>query len=248
MTVQEHCSQFSARQLKLLDALYSTKPPPSLTSLSITNLCLLYRRPDNFRRHPSLGVASRLTDLTINLLSDDEHAKVSGKDDRPIVYGPRDYLPPSWAPLQSFTLRSPRGLFHTHDICPHGLFYPRLTSLSLQNISLGRPSSAGSMISFITLHKATLQTLEIISCPIIISGDMLCFWSDIWNRFATELTALLTITVAPPQGPTMLDLGYTTFVKDKEFETYLVSPIRVNSDRLALKRFEEVVEVRRRGI
>ena len=68
---------------------------------------------------------------------------------------------------------------------------------------------------------------------------MPCFWSDIWNRFATKLTALVTITVAPPQEPTMLGLGYATFVGDKEFEMSLVSLMRVNSDRLNLKRFAE---------
>jgi hypothetical protein len=105
------------------------------------------------------------------------------------------------------------------------------------------------MITFIMSHKTTLQTLEIMSCPIVVSGatgEPLGFWSDIWNRFANGLTELVEVTVvAGPQEQTILGLGYQTFVENKEFEAYLLS-LQVNSDRLALKKLEDVVEARRR--
>jgi hypothetical protein len=248
---QEHNSQFLTRQLKLLDAIYRTKLPSTLTSLTVTNLCLLHRRPNNSSKfRPSF--TSRITELTITVLSNEEHQKVAGKEDSPIVHGPRDYIPTSYSPLQLFILRSPRGLFHTHDLCPHGLFYPRLTTLSLYNIVLGRPSSAGSMISFIVSHKNTLQTLEIISCPVIVAGeanDAQGFWSHIWDRFAKELTKLIDITVVTGSPEeTILSLGYTTFAENKELETYLLSPPRVDSDRLALKGFKDTVEARRNRV
>ena len=248
---QEHSSQFSTRQLKLLDAICRTKPPSTLTSFTVTNLCLLYRRPNN-RPNFRPSFLSRLTELTINVLSNEEHQKVAGQEDSPIVHGPRDYIPTSYSPLQSFILRSPRGLFHTRDLCPHGLYYPHLTTLSLHNIVLGRPSSAGSMISFIVAHKNTLQTLKIISCPIIVAGeanDAQGFWSHIWNRFANELTELIDVTVVTgPPEETILSLGYTTFVENKELETYLLSSLRVDSDGLALKGFKDTVEARRKKV
>ena len=250
MIFQEHSSQFSTRQLKLLDAIYGTNPPSTLASLTVANLCLLYRRPNNSpNSRPSFK--SRLTKLTISVLSTEEHRKVAGKEDSPIIHGPGDYIPTSYSPLQSFTLRSPQGLFHSHDLCPHGLYYPRLTILSLHNIVLGRPSSAGSMISFISCHKNTLQTLEIVSCPIIVgeANGAQGFWSHIWNRFAEELTELINfIVVTGPREETILNLGYMTIVENKELETYLLSPPRVDSDRLALKGFQDTVEARRNRV
>lgn len=244
--IRDQRVEFIARQKKLLGALYSSKPHQSLKSLTIVNLCLLHPRADrsHSRRSTKAKSFTQLHDLTITLLSDAEHAQVAEGDDRPVVQGPRDHLPPSHSQLRSLTLRSPRGLFHTHDLCPHGLIYPNLTVISLENIVLGRPSSSGGMISFIFSHKATLRKLELRSCPVIISDcttDALRYWSQIWDRFAADLSVLTDFTVTHGQFGT----GYTMFVEDKELETIILAPLRSQADEAALDSFRRVVTERR---
>ena len=237
--------EFIARQ-KFLRALYTSEPHPSLTSLVVTNLCLLYPRVDRHHSHRNIKATflTQLEHLSITFLSDAEHAQVAEGDTRPVVPGPRDHLPPSHSQLRSLTLRSPRGLFHTHDLCPHGLFYPNLTTLSLENIVLGRPSSSGGMISFILSHKSTLRKLELRSCPVIISDcatDSLRYWSQIWDRFATELSDLTDLTLTHGHFGT----GYKMFVEDKELETIILAPLRSQADEAALENFRQVVTERR---
>lgn len=247
-TVKERCGEFVSRQSKLLEAVYNSKPSPALKSLTITNLCLLHPRPDRRRRNPRLSIISQLSDITLILLSNAEHAQLAEGDGRPVVHGPRDYLPPSHSRLDSLTLRSPRGLFHTHDLCPHGLIYPHLTSISLENIVLGRPSSTGSMISFILSHKTTLRRLELTRCSIIVTDntdDSLRYWSHIWDRFSKDLTSLSELKIVQSSSEqTKTSTGYTMFVEDKELEMFLLSPMRSKTDDSALERFQRVVKQR----
>lgn len=249
-TVEEHGASFLSRQMTLLDALRNSEPPPSLKSLSITNLCLLHRHPER-RGGAQRSFFSQLSEITITVLSSAEHGLVAAthSGNRPIVYGPRDYLPQSHSHLTSLTLRSPRGIFHTHDLCPHGIYYPRLNTLSLENIVLGRPSSPGSMISFILSHKLTLQKLELFSCSVIVTGDpdeALGSWSQILNRFSKDLKVLREINiVAGSQENAKVGMAYTMFVENKELEAYLSSAQRVKADNLSLERIRYVVDTRR---
>ena len=246
-SVRDHrVVEFISRQKKMLGALYTSEPHPSLQSLSITNLCLINPRADRHLRSWSNRATflAQLHDLSITFLSNEEHVQAAEGDARPVVQGPRDHLPPSHSQLRSLTLQSPRGIFHTHDLCPHSLFYPNLTTLSLENIVLGRPSSSGGMISFILSHKATLQKLELRSCPVIISDcstDSLRYWSQIWDRFAKDLSDLTDLTVTHGHFGT----GYTMFVEDKELETIILAPLRSLADEAALDNFRQVVAERK---
>ena len=103
----QHCSQFS---VKLLDTLYNPKPPPYLISLSITNLCLPYRRLDN-RHHPNLWhLASLILQLTCFRMKSTQKCReiyplsTTPQPSRPLPYARHM---PTWTLLSTFNVIVP---------------------------------------------------------------------------------------------------------------------------------------------
>lgn len=94
------------------------------------------------------------------------------------------------------------GFIPCLDVQP--LHFPLLTSLSLCHFLFGHSGQGPhDLDDFVVRHKMTLRSLTLDSCPMLFDewGPEL-LWSEIWQRFQTELENLdyLAVSWAPGEG------------------------------------------------
>lgn len=124
---------------------------------------------------------------------------------------------------------------------------PFLTFLSLKYFLFGEKASDG--VDFIVRHKATLRTLELKSCIILLpSTGPRRFWSGAWTYFLEELQALTSLHVEEENSPVRygIDDGaqFEPFSYGEQSEDLTELPDKKEDDR-ALEAFRESVASRR---
>ncbi|KAI9453706.1 hypothetical protein BJY52DRAFT_1189402 [Lactarius psammicola] len=157
---------------------------------------------------------------------------------------PRMILAPTQHALTELTLHSDTYISSSTGLSLAGLHFPHLSTLSLRKLVF-QPSVG--IEPFILRHTATLAQLEILTCglphspflPAALAQDeepssgSSC-WDRIWDRFAAELTALVTLHVD-------LECRYVEFVLFWEVKGH---ESRYATDDAALRRFRMAVAAR----
>ena len=152
-------------------------------------------------------------------------------------------LNPTQQSLTELTLHSSVCIAPSSGFSLNGLHFPHLTALSVRNLVF-RPSVG--VEPFILRHTSTLARLELLACkppayresppfPSTSPPSDYC-WDSIWDRFATELTALVALHVDESDCP-YLDFIYHYFT-DEARKSHNAT------DDAALQRFHAVVTAR----
>ena len=243
-----------ALQASVLDALagsFSVRVPPKLTSFFLHNLRTWDLHP---LESPSFQtVLTTLRRLKVHVLFD-RSPSVRIFDDR---WGhfwsslfPRMILAPTQHALTELTLHSDGRVGASSGLTLAGLHFPHLCALSLCHLFF-QPSVG--VEPFVLRHAATLAQLELLACKLPDPTDTLLSqspstalardeesssepggWDRIWDRFAAELTALITLHVDPK-------CRYVDLVSLWEIDT---PESRNAADAAALRRFHMTVTAR----
>ncbi|KAH9022797.1 hypothetical protein EDB84DRAFT_488823 [Lactarius hengduanensis] len=174
---------------------------------------------------------------------------------------PRMILAPMQHSLTELTLHSDANVGAFSGLSFAGLHFPRLCALSLRMVIFD-PSVGAKQ--FILRHATTLVRLELLVCKLPVDPDMFltppptahardesgyCRWEHIWDRFAAELTALVTMHVDERRsdrwGRTNSEFRYVRPDLEKMTyrETYTLAH-RNAADAAALRRFHLTVATR----
>ncbi|KAF8266156.1 hypothetical protein EI94DRAFT_1803563 [Lactarius quietus] len=180
-----------ALQVSILGALsysFSVRAPLNLTSLSLHILRTWNVTPLDTPPFQSVLKTLRRLELTVRY--------DGGMDDCWIPFWGtlchRMVLSPTQHALTELTLQSEIPVGVSLGLSFAGLYFPRLSSLSLGNIVF-EPSVG--VESFILRHAATLMRLELMACTLPIGDNNPTYWEHIWDRFAAVLTALVALRV-----------------------------------------------------
>jgi hypothetical protein len=237
-----------AVQASILDALaasFKVHVPSKLTSLSLYNL----RTSDlpSLESAPFQNFLTTMRCLHLTVLFD-------GSPDGRTFDGrwcsfwstscPR-ILKPTQQSLADLTLHSDVFLGASSGLSLTELHFSQLTALSLRKLVF-EPSVG--IEPFILRHTSTLARLELLACklPIYFDPPQLpwgsppsgCCWDSIWDRFATELPALVVLHVDDPQ------CSYVSSLFGLSYWTDVARELRDTTDAVALRRFHAVVTAR----
>ncbi|TFY76341.1 hypothetical protein EWM64_g7672 [Hericium alpestre] len=228
----------------------------SLHSLTIVNFSVL-RSP--FWNHPSFSALRTLSEFHIATLSDPDEDPISDQ-----TY-PNDPLSQFWEgffPQRIMqTLNGSSNLtklsLHTDQlvgIIPSFSFdpftFPHLTSLSLHRFFMHKMTG---IEDFIVRHNATLESLVLKHCYIALYGGRETMrWSQIWNRFAEELTHLKVFAAREEYEAARLDTDepqyfvsrYLKVVDGLGFIPYATPLPGEEDDEIALSQLEALVRGR----
>ncbi|KAI9453712.1 hypothetical protein BJY52DRAFT_1225463 [Lactarius psammicola] len=228
-----------ALQASILGALaasFGVRAPPKLTSLTLHNL-----------RTWELLPLESAPFQTLSVLFDRAPDAWTFSERWCYFWGtllPRMILAPTQHALTELTLHSDTYISSSTGLSLAGLHFPHLGTLSLRKL-IFQPSVG--IEPFILRHTATLAQLEILTCglphsPLIPaalaqdeepSSGSGC-WDRIWDRFAAELTALVTLHV--DLECRYVELGFFWEVDAPES--------RYAADNAALRRFRMAVAAR----
>ena len=189
--------------LGALEASFSIRVPPSLTSLSLHNL----RTSDLLSlESPSFQTAlMTLQRLQLSVLFDPAPDPYACWCHFWSTLLPRMILAPTQHALSELTLHCDEHVGASSGLSLAGLHFPHLCALSL--LMLVFEPSVG-VEDFVLRHAPTLARLEFLSCKLTIpagtslplaqdeqSSIPLGGWARSWDRFAVELTSLVTLHV-----------------------------------------------------
>ncbi|KAH9022093.1 hypothetical protein EDB83DRAFT_89498 [Lactarius deliciosus] len=240
-----------ATQASILGALvagFSVRAPPKLTSLSLDNLRIWELSP---LESPSFQtVLKTLRHLFLSVLSERAPDAIAFDARWCHFWGtlcPRMILAPTQHTLTELALHSDSPVGALTGLSLAGLHFPLLCALSMRRLVF-EPSIG--VEPFVLRHASTLVRLEVLACklpsPFDLSLSQSPFtalardesgpdgWVRIWDRFAAELTALVTLNVD-------LECRYVELVF--LWEAY-VSESRYAADAAALRRFHMTVASR----
>ena len=251
-----------ALQLSILGALaasFRVHVPSRLTSLSLHNL-----RPSDLsplESPPFQNFLTTLQRLHLSVLFDssDPMFETGIRHFWGTIF-PRIVLTPMQHTLTELTLHSDSLFGASSGLSLAGLHFPHLCALSLRNLVF-EPSIG--VESFILQHAATLARLELLACKLLAHPDIPQTpltplpphpstvlapdkesrsgpgWDSIWDRFAAELTALVTLHVDEPMCS-----SYISCCLDLSFWTDYARELRDATDVAALQRFHAIVAAR----
>ncbi|KAH9059850.1 hypothetical protein EDB87DRAFT_730664 [Lactarius vividus] len=245
-----------AVQASILGALvtsFNIRASPKLTSLSLDNLRIWELSP---LESPSFQtVLTTLRRLLLSVLSDRAPDAVGFGARWGHFWGtlcPRMILAPTQHTLTELTLHSDAPVGALSGLSLAGLHFPLLCALSMRALVF-EPSTG--VEPFILRHAATLVQLEILACKLPNPVDLSISsfqsistslapheglnsgpdgWDQVWDRFAAELTALVTLNVD-------LECRYVELIF--LWEIY-VSESRYAADAAALQRLRMTVASR----
>ena len=235
-----------ALQLSIFDALvtnFRDRVPSKLTSLSLHNLRTL---DHPFESHSFQDLLKTLRCFQLSVLFDlsPRDSTFTSRWSHSHFWGticPRMVLAPMQHALTELTLHSDA---YVGTLSLAGLHFPHLHTLSLRN-HVFEPSIG--VEPFILRHATSLAKLELLTCklptytgvPWVLSPLPLdpC-WDSIWDRFATELTALVSLHVDESE------CSYVSIGLERFFYSDRDRELQHSTDFAALKRFQSVVTAR----
>lgn len=159
-------------------------------------------------------------------------------------------LGPAQHSLTDLTLHCDTLVGDSSGLSLAGLHFPRLTTLSMRNFVL--QLSVG-VEPFILRHAATLARLQLLTCKLPTYADLLpvpwewewelppqtsICWDSIWDRFAAELTSLVSLHVDHAECSYVSTYFLLSFFSDSGNQP------RDAADMAALQRFQAVVAAR----
>ncbi|KAI9433404.1 hypothetical protein H4582DRAFT_2082310 [Lactarius indigo] len=233
-------------QASILSALatsFSICVPPKLTSLSLDSLPIWKLSP--FKSPSFQAVLTSLRRLLLST-SDTRWRHFWG------TLCPRMILAPTQHTLTDPTLHSDAPVGTSSGFSPAGLHFPCLSALSLRGVFF-QPSVGAE--PFVLRHAATLARLKVFACKLPRPTDPSFFdfpslstaltqmkesrpgpggWDRIWDRFAAELTALVTLDVDTQ----------CRYIDPRSFWEVFVLNSRYAADAAALRRFRMTVAAR----
>ena len=222
--------------------------PSKLTSLSLQNLRTLDL--PSFESPSFQNLLKTLQHFQLSVLSDippnDRTFRVvpSGWSHFWGTVCPRMVLAPMQHALRELTLHSNAFVGASSGTSLTGLHFPHLHALSLRSLVF-EPSIG--VEPFILRHANSLAKLELLSCKLPTYTGVTWIpspppsdqcWDSIWNRFATELTSLVSLHVDDPECPYVFGGLGLFFYLDSNRES------RDATDVVALERFHMVVAAR----
>ncbi|KAG2066591.1 hypothetical protein BDR04DRAFT_1106382 [Suillus decipiens] len=223
---------FADRQLTVIHAIYHAMKKSRMTSLSLNNVVMM--PPSRYDFVSSL-TNSPLSHLSLSVVPNADISAWSGSKDINGSLGA--LLPLSNGTLKSLELRSPQGPYHSLETRLSSFHYPSLQSLVLENIVFDPTPSSDGVEEFVIRQKSCLQQLELRSCASYVANPSFDtrLWSNIWQRWAAELTSLRKLVVDGDSGYVVLDAewGYVTYKP--------ISTITAESDLSGLRMFQDAI-------
>ena len=239
-----------ALQLSIFDALatsFRDRVPSRLMSLSLHNLRIL-DLPSSQLPFQNLYKTLRCFQLSIVFDISRDNPMDPDRVTHSYFWGtlcPRMLLAPMQNALTEITLHSDYYIGTSSQLSLAGLHFPHLHELSLRNLVLEH--SIG-VEPFILRHATSLAKLELLTCklPIYNGVPWILFpppsdpcWDTIWDRFATELTTLVSLHVDDP-ACSYVSIGFERFF----YHLDMYRESRDATDFVALQRFQSVVTAR----
>ncbi|KAH9016665.1 hypothetical protein EDB83DRAFT_227790 [Lactarius deliciosus] len=226
---------------------------PKLTSLSLDNLRIWEFPP---LKSPSFQtVLTTLRRLLLSVLSDRSIGASWFNDFWIHFWGtlcPHVILAPTQQTLTELTLHSDAPVGASSGLSFSGLRFPLLCMLSVRGLVF---ELSVEVEAFVLRHATTLAQLEVLACklpanlPLSYSQSTSTAlargegsssgpggWDRIWDRFAAELTALVTLDVDTE----------CRYIEPTYFWDVLVHESRYAADAAALRRFHMTVAARSR--
>ncbi|KDQ50327.1 hypothetical protein JAAARDRAFT_200102 [Jaapia argillacea MUCL 33604] len=168
----------------------------------------------------------------------------------------KQLLPPTQANLTSLTVKSDQEVGCVPNIYLSTLYFPTLTSLSLENVVFGEME----VDRFIFKHGTTLTHIVLHACPYIlpedyqeVSDNPSFFWSTFFRRLVTDCPALTSLTLLSGYGcnhqglEPHRKLHYSYCDTDCGYILIEDNLEGARDDVRALENLMEVLELRRRG-
>jgi len=234
--IQETPFWFTSLQLTILHAIHHSMKTSRMASLSLNNVVMM---PAPCYDFISSVTSSPLSHLSLSVVS---NAEISGWTGSKEINGSLGaLLPPSNSSLTSLVLHSPQGPYHSLKTQLSSFHYPSLTRLVLGNIIFDQTPSTDGIEAFILRHKDSLRRLELRSCACYVTGSAIGArrWSNIWQQWTTELTALEELVVdGDSQGYVMLDA-------DRGYVSHKLIGTVTAEDSSSLRMFQDAVSARK---
>ena len=250
---------------------FDVRAPSELTSLSLHNLRTL--EPPALELLPYHTILPTLRCLHLSVLADRDPD--TSKHPAHWRYFWRTlFFPIPAVPihtqfaLMELTLHSNEYVGAPSGLSIRELHFPRLSVLSLGKIVFD--PTLGAEV-FILRHANTLSQLELLECKVLMSKNVSLspppcttvttgvelspspYWDRIWDRFAADLTALVTLFVDElhderTYNRTSLGIRYVHYSETSE-EYVLIdgNESRIAADLAALQRFDMTVAARARS-
>lgn len=259
------CASLQELILRALSASFGVRAPSKLTSLSLHNLRT--SDPPALETFPFHTILTTLCRLQLSVLFDSIPI--------PSTFFARwrhfwstlfPHMPA--VPVQTQTSLTELTLHSDEYVGAHcglslrELHSPHLTMLSLRSIVFD-PSLGAE--DFILRHAGTLARLKLLECKVLMSAnrfpspspcttvttdvklDPSPYWDRIWDRFAIELTALVTLYVDEPHDNrgfrTSKEIRYVHY-RSPHYRLIYGNESRIAADLAALKRFYATVAAR----
>ncbi|KAH9022095.1 hypothetical protein EDB83DRAFT_2679228 [Lactarius deliciosus] len=230
--------------------------PPKLTSLSLDNLRIWELSP--LKSLSFQTVLTTLRRLLLSVLSDRSMGAFWFNACWVHFWGtlcPHMILAPTQQTLTELTLHSDAPVGASSGLSLAGLYFPLLCALSVRGLVF---ELSVEVEAFVLRHATTLAQLEVLACklpaptnlPFSNSLSILSTartrdkglssgpggWDRIWDRFAVELTVLVTLDVDTE----------CRYVEPTSLWDVLVPESRYATDAAALRRFHMTVAARSR--
>ncbi|KAH9173965.1 hypothetical protein EDB89DRAFT_2241953 [Lactarius sanguifluus] len=243
--------------LRVLDTSFDVRAP-KLTSLSLDNLRVWELSP--LKSLSFQTVQTTLRRLLLSVLSDRSMGASWFNVCWVHFWGtlcPHMILAPTQQTLTELTLHSDAPVGASSGLSLAGLYFPLLCALSVRGLVF---ELSVEVEAFVLRHATTLAQLEVLACklpapanlPFSNSRSILSTalardkglssgpggWDRIWDRFAVELTVLVTLDVDTE----------CRYIEPTSLWEVLVSESRYAADAAALRRFHMTVAARSREI
>ena len=258
---------------RALAASFDVRAPSELTSLSLHNLRTL--DPPALEIIPYHTILPTLRRLHLSVLADRDPD--TSKHPAHWRYFWRTLFSPIPAvpihtqfALTELTLHSREYVGAPSGLSIRELHFPRLSMLSLGKIVFDL--TLGAEV-FILRHAGTLSRLELLDCKVLMSKNTSLsppsstaittgmelspspYWDRIWDRFAADLTALVTLFVNElhdkltlPCHRTSQGIRYVHYSETSEsYELIDGNELLIAADLAALQRFDMTVAARARS-
>ncbi|KAI0030024.1 hypothetical protein K488DRAFT_72508 [Vararia minispora EC-137] len=198
-------------------------PLPSLQFLNIQNL-LAFSSPSWTHMSPLL---ERLHSLNIYVLTDDSECSFYAEGLTEFYDVFSEIILPACRSLRNLSLNSTCMVGIMPPLDFRRVNHPYLTTLSLSSVAFAwneEDSPFGGAEDFIVRHAATLKSLELIGCGLVITEmarEPMQYWASIWARFTETLTSLTFLRVKfdereePAQDGARKEIRY--FSEDTEY-------------------------------
>ena len=252
----EDCLSLQASLLGALANSFRAHVPSKLMSLSLLNLRA--SDPHPLETLPLQTILTTLRCLKLSAVLSNYHPDVPGSLDPWNNFWDSLSLRMIPVPMQviltDLTLHSDIPVGTDSALSLRELHFPCLATLSLRNIIFTTTYPGAE--DFILRHSTTLTLLELLTCKVLISHNLVSllsssesttlpmdmewrhrpFWDRIWDRFAAELTSLITLNVNEEDR-------YAHMIGGSYFASCVGEP-RNTADRAALQRFRMSVATR----